>query len=93
MAPLRWVVGHRVAGDVDVLLIADEPHAGDTALIGQSLVSHVGRCPGRGLKASVVTVAHAQRPLAPWPFLAHVNTAADPGILEPGTGSPVIPIC
>jgi hypothetical protein len=72
--------------DVDVLLIADEPRAGDAALIGQSLLSLVGRGPGRGLEASVVTVAHAQRPMAPWPFVVHVNTAAAPGILVSGDG-------
>jgi hypothetical protein len=73
--------------DVDVLLIAGEPRAGDAALIGESVLSHVGRCPGRGLEVSVVTVAHARRPLAPWPFVVHVNTAADPGIVVSGDGA------
>ena len=74
--------------DVDVLLIADEPCAGDAALIGQSLLSHAGHCPGRGLEVSVVSVAQARRPLAPWPFVLHMNTAADPSIVVSGDGVP-----
>ncbi len=73
-----WVPGR---SDVDMLFVtADGIGGGVVERMGQALCEAAGRCPGRELECSVVTVAQAGRPAPPWPFVLHV--AAGPG--KPG---------
>jgi len=73
-----WVPGR---SDVDVLFVAADgvPGAAVTRM-GDVLCEGAGRCPGRELECSVVTVAQARQPRPPWPFVLHVT--AGPG--KPG---------
>lgn len=83
-----WVPGR---SDVDMLFVtADGIGSGVVERMGQALYEAAGRCPGRELECSVVTVAQAGQPAPPWPFVLHV--AAGPGepgrVVHPGGRSP-----
>jgi Domain of unknown function (DUF4111) len=73
-----WVPGH---SDVDMLLVAENDIGAEAVdRLGQELHGSAAECPGRDLECSVVTVAQAERPGPPWPYLLHV--VAGPG--QPG---------
>ena len=73
-----WVPGR---SDVDMLLVAaDGVGSAAVTRMGEVLGEGAGRCPGRELECSVVTVAQARQPAPPWPFVLHVT--AGPG--KPG---------
>jgi nucleotidyltransferase-like protein len=73
-----WVPGR---SDVDVLFVAaDGIGRAAVTRMGEVLGKGAGRCPGRELECSVVTVAQARQPAPPWPFVLHVT--AGPG--KPG---------
>lgn len=69
-----WTPGR---SDVDLLLVTGNLGRADLDAVAEALVASNERCPGSGLECSVVTVFQASRPRAPWPFLLHVQTAAD----------------
>jgi streptomycin 3"-adenylyltransferase len=70
-----WVPGR---SDVDMLFVAaDGVSSAAVTRMGEVLCEGAGRCPGRELECSVVTVAQARQPAPPWPFVLHV--AARPG--------------
>jgi hypothetical protein len=52
-----------------LLVTADGTGSGAVERMGQVLCEAAGRCPGRELECSVVTVAQAGQPAPPWPFL------------------------
>jgi Domain of unknown function (DUF4111) len=83
-----WVPGR---SDVDMLLVAADGIGGVAVnRLGEVLGQSAGRCPGRELECSVVTVAQARQPAPPWPFVLHVT--AGPGrpgrTVRPGGRSP-----
>jgi Domain of unknown function (DUF4111) len=66
-----WVPGR---SDVDVLFVAaDDISSAAVTRMGEVLCGGAGRCPGRELDCSVVTVAQARQPAPPWPFVLHVT--------------------
>lgn len=70
-----WVPGR---SDVDMLFVAaDGFSSAAVTRMGEVLCQGAGRCPGRELECSVVTVAQARQPAPPWPFVLHVM--ASPG--------------
>ena len=70
-----WVPGR---SDVDMLFVAaDGISSAAVTQMGEVLSEGAGRCPGRELECSVVTVAQARQPAPPWPFVLHVT--AGPG--------------
>lgn len=73
-----WVPGR---SDVDMLFVAaDGISSSAVTRMGEVLCAGAGRCPGRELECSVVTLAQARQPAPPWPFALHVT--AGPG--QPG---------
>jgi hypothetical protein len=66
-----WVPGR---SDVDMLFVVADgiPSAAVTGM-GEVLCGGAGRCPGRELDCSVVTVTQARQPAPPWPFVLHVT--------------------
>ena len=73
-----WVPGR---SDVDMLFVAaDGISNAAVTRMGKVLYQGAGRCPGRELECSVVTVGQARQPAPPWPFVLHVT--AGPG--KPG---------
>ena len=68
-----WVA---TRSDVDILIVLRDPLAGATlTAVEQVLAEHGPGSPGTGLECSVVTLAQAANPSAPWPFLAHVQAS------------------
>ena len=83
-----WVPGR---SDVDLLLVAaDGVSSAAVKRMGEVLGEGAGRCPGRELECSVVTVAQARQPRPPWPFVLHVTAGlGKPGrVVRPGRRSP-----
>ena len=83
-----WVPGR---SDVDMLLVAaDGVSSAAVKRMGEVLGEGAGRCPGRELECSVVTVAQARQPAPPWPFELHITAGpGTPGrIVRPGRRSP-----
>jgi streptomycin 3"-adenylyltransferase len=83
-----WMPGR---SDVDVLFVAaDGISSTAVTRMGEVLGDGAGRCPGRELECSVVTVAQARQPRPPWPFVLHVT--AGPGrpgrTVRPGNWTP-----
>jgi hypothetical protein len=59
--------------DVDILFVTEgAPRGRKLDALAGWLAAGDSDCPGRGLECSVVTVAQARRPRAPWPFVLHV---------------------
>ena len=86
-----WMPGR---SDVDMLFVAADGASGAAVKrMGEVLCEGAGRCPGRELECSVVTVAQARQPAPPWPFVLHVT--AGPGkparTVRPGSRSTVRP--
>lgn len=70
-----WIPG---SSDVDMLLVATDGISGTAVTwMGEVLCESAGRCPGRELECSVVTMAQARQPRPPWPFVLHIR--AGPG--------------
>ena len=58
--------------DVDVLVVVNDGARSAADRLPRLLVDSARTAPGTGLECSVVTLAEAQHPRSPWPFLLHV---------------------